>query len=106
MYMVFVDMVKERISVEPAKVYGMGDCFGGWDTASYPFEVDGKTMKRTTDSAGELRLYAASDIDPVGNDWWRMEFVLIDGRSEEHTSELQSRGHIVCRLLLEQKKET
>src|SRR5690625_6139100 len=24
-----------------------------------------------------------------------------DGRSEEHTSELQSRGHIVCRLLLE-----
>src|SRR5690625_6994554 len=25
-------------------------------------------------------------------------------RSEEHTSELQSRGHIVCRLLLEKKK--
>src|SRR5690625_5248103 len=24
-------------------------------------------------------------------------------RSEEHTSELQSRGHLVCRLLLEQK---
>src|SRR5690625_5335487 len=29
---------------------------------------------------------------------------LID-RSEEHTSELQSRGHLVCRLLLEKKKE-
>src|SRR5439155_15813336 len=27
--------------------------------------------------------------------WWR---------SEEHTSELQSRGHLVCRLLLEKKK--
>src|SRR6266702_8588781 len=26
-------------------------------------------------------------------------------RSEEHTSELQSRGHLVCRLLLEQKKK-
>src|SRR5690625_6212752 len=25
-------------------------------------------------------------------------------RSEEHTSELQSRGHLVCRLLLENKK--
>src|SRR5439155_16294904 len=25
-------------------------------------------------------------------------------RSEEHTSELQSRGHVVCRLLLEKKK--
>src|SRR5690625_6212531 len=27
-------------------------------------------------------------------------------RSEEHTSELQSRGHLVCRLLLEKKKST
>src|SRR5439155_23138292 len=27
-------------------------------------------------------------------------------RSEEHTSELQSRGHLVCRLLLEKKKLT
>src|SRR5690625_5741682 len=26
-------------------------------------------------------------------------------RSEEHTSELQSRGHLVCRLLLEKKKD-
>src|SRR5436305_11328013 len=28
------------------------------------------------------------------------------GRSEEHTSELQSRPHLVCRLLLEKKKKT
>src|SRR6266436_8683768 len=28
------------------------------------------------------------------------------GRSEEHTSELQSRLHLVCRLLLEKKKNT
>src|SRR5690625_6072789 len=27
-------------------------------------------------------------------------------RSEEHTSELQSRGHLVCRLLLEKKNES
>src|SRR5690625_6221180 len=27
----------------------------------------------------------------------------INARSEEHTSELQSRGHLVCRLLLEKK---
>src|SRR5439155_14955751 len=33
--------------------------------------------------------------------------LLFDGsRSEEHTSELQSRGHLVCRLLLEKKKQT
>src|SRR5437870_10681675 len=29
----------------------------------------------------------------------------VDYRSEEHTSELQSRGHLVCRLLLEKKKK-
>src|SRR5690625_5441935 len=29
---------------------------------------------------------------------------IVEDRSEEHTSELQSRGHLVCRLLLEKKK--
>src|SRR5437870_7540316 len=29
----------------------------------------------------------------------------VEHRSEEHTSELQSRGHLVCRLLLEKKKK-
>src|SRR5690554_1708950 len=32
-------------------------------------------------------------------------WVLVDVRSEEHTSELQSRPHLVCRLLLEKKKK-
>src|SRR2546427_7092506 len=31
---------------------------------------------------------------------------LADGRSEEHTSELQSQSNLVCRLLLEKKKKT
>src|SRR5690625_7020356 len=30
--------------------------------------------------------------------------LILNFRSEEHTSELQSRGHLVCRLLLEKKK--
>src|SRR5690625_5741857 len=34
----------------------------------------------------------------------RVVWQAIELRSEEHTSELQSRGHIVCRLLLEKKK--
>src|SRR2546429_1150326 len=33
-------------------------------------------------------------------------YTTADGRSEEHTSELQSRLHLVCRLLLEKKKKT
>src|SRR3989449_3106089 len=32
--------------------------------------------------------------------------LLHDARSEEHTSELQSRLHLVCRLLLEKKKKS
>src|SRR5690625_3178755 len=32
-------------------------------------------------------------------------YLYIEKRSEEHTSELQSRGHLVCRLLLEQKTQ-
>src|SRR2546422_11657910 len=35
-------------------------------------------------------------------DYWIVD--LGRGRSEEHTSELQSRLHLVCRLLLEKKK--
>src|SRR2546422_8070314 len=38
--------------------------------------------------------------EPVGSDR-----DLRRGRSEEHTSELQSRLHLVCRLLLEKKKK-
>src|SRR5690625_6990149 len=33
-----------------------------------------------------------------------MPVTFLSMRSEEHTSELQSRGHLVCRLLLEKKK--
>src|SRR5690625_5869783 len=43
-----------------------------------------------------------SDIHTIRNEWGEAHFPL---RSEEHTSELQSRGHLVCRLLLEKKDE-
>src|SRR5690625_43468 len=33
-----------------------------------------------------------------------LHIIACENRSEEHTSELQSRGHLVCRLLLEKKK--
>src|SRR2546429_7287568 len=41
---------------------------------------------------------------PVLTRLYRRVELLCDGRSEEHTSELQSRLHLVCRLLLEKKK--
>src|SRR5258708_9567633 len=36
--------------------------------------------------------------------WFTPAAVRAHGRSEEHTSELQSPDHLVCRLLLEKKK--
>src|SRR2546429_8317444 len=48
------------------------------------------------DEHGELRSgYFWAETEAAG-----------DNRSEEHTSELQSRLHLVCRLLLEKKKKT
>src|SRR2546429_1445984 len=44
-------------------------------------------------------------IDDV-TEAWRHVASLPPPRSEEHTSELQSRLHLVCRLLLEKKKQT
>src|SRR5690625_6790920 len=61
----------------------------------------------------DLVLQVARDVDPatVAARWTERlyERGAVDHldviRSEEHTSELQSRGHLVCRLLLEKKKK-
>src|SRR2546422_6421168 len=45
------------------------------------------------------RIHPTTDMTPLG----RADFAV--ERSEEHTSELQSRLHLVCRLLLEKKKK-
>src|SRR5947207_11880209 len=46
-------------------------------------------------------------LGPLGNDQYRDYAADIheSGRSEEHTSELQSHSDLVCRLLLEKKKK-
>src|SRR5476651_2806331 len=41
-----------------------------------------------------------------GTPWWRCRARWDRRRSEEHTSELQSRQYLVCRLLLDKKKPT
>src|SRR5690625_6384603 len=45
-------------------------------------------------------------LQPARQVYWIDEVNSQHVRSEEHTSELQSRGHLVCRLLLEKKKTT
>src|SRR5437870_6650387 len=58
-----------------------------------------------------IMIKPAQIIAPVmPSSWPRLTFLISPlkdtERSEEHTSELQSRGHLVCRLLLEKKKPT
>src|SRR5436305_8000921 len=54
--------------------------------------------KREVLAQGRLK-----DFGPLLVIWGGTMLVLVE-RSEEHTSELQSRPHLVCRLLLEKKK--
>src|SRR2546422_4633217 len=56
--------------------------------------------------SGDLAKTDPLQLGPSGWRTWRMTKIydLSDPRSEEHTSELQSRLHLVCRLLLEKKK--
>src|SRR5258705_10308258 len=49
-----------------------------------------------------LRFLALQELADLGAD----HVDRLQERSEEHTSELQSLRHLVCRLLLEKKKET
>src|SRR5690625_6942150 len=44
------------------------------------------------------------DIEAIKAEFPQIQMIAPRSRSEEHTSELQSRGHRVCRLLLEKKK--
>src|SRR2546422_3812913 len=48
----------------------------------------------------------AAGCTPWPEPWTIASGLRVPGRSEEHTSELQSRLHLVCRLLLEKKKKT
>src|SRR5947208_10487855 len=56
-----------------------------WDTAAESLSRDSDTLRSLLSAAGEA---------------------LTNARSEEHTSELQSPDHLVCRLLLEKKKKS
>lgn len=79
LYMVYIDMPNDKITIEPAKIYGMGDAFGSWDMGAHPFTIEGNKASITaTNASSELRMYAGSSA-ATGIDWWKMEFILRDG---------------------------
>src|SRR3984893_19094761 len=54
-------------------------------------------------------LFRSADVHLLRRTRWRHWSApgpVVNERSEEHTSELQSRGHLVCRLLLEKTQNT
>src|SRR2546422_3481308 len=63
----------------------------------HPGGVSGGVEQETSDLPAD-QLDPAEQLDPGRESQGAL-------RSEEHTSELQSRLHLVCRLLLEKKKE-
>src|SRR3712207_7977772 len=70
--------------------------------------VGSVSIKRTFRDAGQdinrkVRIQDVSNIGKALEDGWVITFPQ-GTRSEEHTSELQSRQYLVCRLLLEKKK--
>src|SRR3712207_7497255 len=63
--------------------------------------VQQRRVLRAADAVDEVGHVVADDKERASGRHGRG-----GGRSEEHTSELQSRQYLVCRLLLEKKKKT
>src|SRR5439155_10251952 len=101
--------VVERLAAEPLDSFLARRVFGplgmpatrflpppGWRDRIAPTEND--TVFRHRLLVGEVHDESAARLGGVSGNAG-----LFSNRSEEHTSELQSRGHLVCRLLLEKK---
>src|SRR5690625_5947886 len=85
---------ESRIDESVRRILKLKEDLGLFDNA-YP-DTAAPELVATEASREAARLAARESITLLSND---------GVRSEEHTSELQSRGHLVCRLLLEKKKE-
>src|SRR5438309_6136646 len=85
---------------------GLGKRMGGFATARPSTASSPRSARRTRDSGagGANSRHTASAV--AGMNGWERTASRATVRSEEHTSELQSQFHLVCRLLLEKKKET
>src|SRR2546429_5096183 len=79
---------------------------GRAETGVLPHGPQSRPIHFGVDAASERKL--AGRAQPLRDALGWSVLRAVDGlaRSEEHTSELQSRLHLVCRLLLEKKKNT
>src|SRR5258708_20573704 len=90
------------LSYDPKKTTGVNRC------QAYNLAVDlqkKETVSQRLVNIVKPPLYYLGDIRLPYSPWVK-NYLLFQDRSEEHTSELQSPDHLVCRLLLEKKKRT
>src|SRR3712207_7173221 len=75
---------------------------GNWEGTGVAPDVDVEPAS----ALEEAHLRALQAVSAAAPEAARARYAwTIQGRSEEHTSELQSRQYLVCRLLLEKKKK-
>ncbi|MCD7936757.1 MAG: SusF/SusE family outer membrane protein [Tannerellaceae bacterium] len=78
MYMVFMDYKKSTLVIEPAKIYGIGGAFDGWDDP-VAFTINKEKASIVVTDNSELRMYTTCSAAP-NQDWWRWEFIILDGK--------------------------
>ena len=81
-YTIYIDLANNIVAMEPAAVYGMGDCFGGWDAGKEEnkFVAEGTALVSPALIAdGNVRMYTAAPSVITGVDWWQMEYNVFDG---------------------------
>src|SRR6266478_8188940 len=73
--------------------------------AAQTSRVGGAIQGSIVDQSGSAIAGASVTVRNLGTSQARTMLTNAQGRSEEHTSELQSQSNLVCRLLLEKKKK-
>src|SRR5256884_4939636 len=92
------------VAVTGVQTCALPICFGRRQISKTSCSISGPTLTtiaRIPRGKGKRRIRPCQDQSPIS-----ARFSGNHTRSEEHTSELQSRLHLVCRLLLEKKKLT
>ena len=91
-------------SIETGKLFGMLKYLPDGQLTHAPFSLSPYSISaEDLHEMTELTSYFSELMIRVSQDWDFLDQHLGPSRSEEHTSELQSRRNLVCRLLLEKK---
>src|SRR3712207_8475193 len=69
----------------------------------FPYTTLFRSPQSMQDLPSTASFKPAQEDNPISSNTTRSRSLSLSSRSEEHTSELQSRQYLVCRLLLEKK---